>query len=107
VSSSLSFCCLTIVLFRPGARKPWLLLSYQWAMLTVEASMFHLQSIILSETFCGKNAEEALAENENICQHLNVFQRSVTDSRIERGAHQKPLQSRQESAVCVCAISAL
>jgi hypothetical protein len=28
-------------------------------MLAVEASMFHLQRIILSETFCGKTAEAA------------------------------------------------
>jgi hypothetical protein len=40
-------------------------------MLTVEASMFHLQSIILSETFCGKNAEAA--ENRHIFQFLSVF----------------------------------
>jgi hypothetical protein len=40
-------------------------------MLTVEASMIHLQSIILSETFCGKNAEAA--ENHIIFQILSVF----------------------------------
>jgi hypothetical protein len=45
-------------------------------MLTVEASMFHLQSIILSETFCGKNAEAA--ENGHIFQLVSVFQCSVT-----------------------------
>jgi hypothetical protein len=35
LSSSLSFCCASIVLFCPGAPKPWLLLSYQWTILTV------------------------------------------------------------------------
>jgi hypothetical protein len=59
VTSSLGFCCPTIVLFGPDASKPWLLLNYQWTRLTVDAAMFHLQSIILSETFCGKNAEAA------------------------------------------------
>jgi hypothetical protein len=52
------------MLFCPGAPKPWLLSSYQWTILPVEASMFHLQSIILSEIFRGKNAEAA--ENEPI-----------------------------------------
>jgi hypothetical protein len=73
-------------------------------MLTVKASMFHLQSMILSETCFGKNAKTA--ENGHIFQLLNVFQRSVTHSRVER-EHAKPLQSRPESAVCGCAISAL
>jgi hypothetical protein len=48
-----SFCCSTTVLFKTGAPKPWLLLSYQRTMLAVKASMFHLPCIILSETFCG------------------------------------------------------
>jgi hypothetical protein len=55
-------------------------------MLTVEALTFYLQSIILSETFCGKNAEAA--GNGHILQLLGVFQRSVTHSRVECGAHQ-------------------
>jgi hypothetical protein len=42
----LSFCCSTIVLFCPGAPMPWLLLSYQWTMLTVKTLMFHSQCII-------------------------------------------------------------
>jgi hypothetical protein len=49
----------TIVLFCLGAPKHCLLLSYRWSMLTVKASMFHLQCIILSETCCDKNAEAA------------------------------------------------
>jgi hypothetical protein len=38
----------TIVLFRTGAPKHGLIFSYQWTSLTVEASMFRLQNIILS-----------------------------------------------------------
>jgi hypothetical protein len=59
LSSRLSFCCPTIMLFCPGAPTPCPLLSYQWTMLTVKVSLFHLQSIILSETFCDKNTEAA------------------------------------------------
>jgi hypothetical protein len=47
--------------------------------------MFHLQSIILSETFCGQTA--VAAENGLIFQLLSVFQRFVTHSRDQRGAH--------------------
>jgi hypothetical protein len=47
--------------------------------------MFHLQSIILSEICCGKSAEAA--ENGLIFQLLSVFQCSLTQSRVERGAH--------------------
>jgi hypothetical protein len=69
-------------------------------MSTVTASMFHVQCIILSETFCGKNAEAA--ENWYIFQLLSVFQRSVTPSGVQRGAH-KSLQSKPEpSAAGVC-----
>jgi hypothetical protein len=55
-------------------------------MLTVRASMFHLQSIILSETFCGKNADAA--EHRHIFPFLSVFQRSVTHNRVQSRAHQ-------------------
>jgi hypothetical protein len=48
--------------------------------------MFHLQSIIWSETCCGKNAEAA--ENSHPFQLWVFFQRSVTHSRVEREAHQ-------------------
>jgi hypothetical protein len=41
-------------------------------MLKVNASMFHVQCIILSENGCGKNAEAA--ENGNIFQLVRVFQ---------------------------------
>jgi hypothetical protein len=84
VSSRLSFCLPTIVLFCPGVPKPWLLLSYQWTMLTVKTSMFHLQCIFLSETCDNKNA----AENGHIFPFLSVFQRSVTHSRVALEAHQ-------------------
>jgi hypothetical protein len=47
------------VLFHPGAPKPFVLLSYQRTILTVKASMFDLQWIILFETCLGKNAEAA------------------------------------------------
>jgi hypothetical protein len=75
--------------------KPWLLLSYQWTMLTVKVSMFHLQCIILSETFCDKNAEAA--ENGHIFNAL-----SVIHSRVLRGVNQAI-----EIKAGVCAISAL
>jgi hypothetical protein len=70
------------MLFFPGAPMPWLLLSYQWKMLTVKASMFHLQCIVLSEIYCGKNAEAA--ENGHIFQPMNIFQHSVTYSRAAK-----------------------
>jgi hypothetical protein len=44
--------------------------------------MFHLQSIILSEIICGKNAEAA--ENRQIFPFLSVFQRFGTHSTVER-----------------------
>jgi hypothetical protein len=59
LSKRLSFSRPTTMLFGPGAPKLWLLVSYQWTMLPVKASMFLLQCIILSETRCGKNAEAA------------------------------------------------
>jgi hypothetical protein len=73
-------------LFCPGAPKPWLLLSYQWTMLVVKTSMFHLQCIFLSETCCSKNAEAA--ENGHIVHFLSLFQRSVTHSTLALEAHQ-------------------
>jgi hypothetical protein len=85
MSSRLSFCLPTIMLFCPGVPKPWLLLSYQWTTLTVKTSMFHLQCIIMSETCCSKNAESA--EISHIFHFLSVFQRSVTHSRVALGAH--------------------
>jgi hypothetical protein len=39
---------------------------YQWTMLKAEALMFYLQSIILPDTCCGKNA--GAAENGRIFQ---------------------------------------
>jgi hypothetical protein len=69
--SRLSFSRPITMLFGPGAPKPWLLLSYQWTMLTGKASMFLLQCIILSETRCGKNAEAA--ENVHIFHFFSGF----------------------------------
>jgi hypothetical protein len=66
--SSLSFCRPTIVMFCPGAPEPWFLLNYQLTMLTIKASMVHLQCIIFSETCSGKNAEAA--ENGHICHFV-------------------------------------
>jgi hypothetical protein len=72
-------------------------------MLTVEASMFHLQSIILSETFYGKNAEAA--ENGYIFPPLSVFQRFVTHSRVQRGAQQAVTIKARVCCVLVCSFS--
>jgi hypothetical protein len=55
-------------------------------MLTVKASMFYLQCIVLSETCCCKNAEAA--ENGQIFHFLSVFQHSVTHLRVAFEAHQ-------------------
>jgi hypothetical protein len=55
-------------------------------MLTVKASMFHLQCIFFSEICCGKNTEAT--ENGIIFQLLSIFQCSLTHSRVVRGAHQ-------------------
>jgi hypothetical protein len=55
-------------------------------MLTVKASMFHLQRIFLLETRCSKNAEAT--ENGHIFQFVSVFQRFVTNSRVALAAHQ-------------------
>jgi hypothetical protein len=71
-------------------------------MLTAKASMFHLLCIFLLET-CSKNAE--VAENGDIFQFMSIFQRSVTHFRVAL-EHTKPLQSRPEPVVCVCALSA-
>jgi hypothetical protein len=59
MTSWFSFFRPTIVMFHPGAPKPWLLLSYKRKGLTVKTSMFYLQSFILSGTCCSKNAEAA------------------------------------------------
>jgi hypothetical protein len=56
LSSRLSVFRPTIVLFSPGASKPWLVLSHYWIQLTVKTSMFYLQRTILSEICCGTNA---------------------------------------------------
>jgi hypothetical protein len=69
----------------------------------VKASIFNFQYIILSETFCCKNAESA--ENGQIF-FLSVFQRSVTHSRVARVAHQAVAIKAGQSAVCVRAFSA-
>jgi hypothetical protein len=74
-------------------------------MLTVKVSMFYLQSIILSETFFGKNAKAA--ENGHIFQLLSVFQRSVTHSRVERGAHQAIAIKARVYCVRVCSFRIL
>jgi hypothetical protein len=95
------FCLPTIVLFCPGASKPWLLLNYQWTMLTDKASMVHLQCFFLLET-CSKNAEAA--ENCHIFQFVffNVLSHTL-ELHLQRT---KLLQSRPEPILRVCAISA-
>jgi hypothetical protein len=70
-------------------------------MLTVKASMFHLHRIILSETCYGKNAEAA--EKGHI---FNTFFNALSHTQELHEQHTKPLKSRLESAVCMCAISA-
>jgi hypothetical protein len=85
VSSRLSFCLPTIVLFCPGAPKPWVLLSYQWTMFTVKTSMFHLQCIFVLETLYNKNVEAA--ENGHIFQFMIIFQCSVTHFRDTLATH--------------------
>jgi hypothetical protein len=69
--------------------------------LTVKASMFHLLCIILSETCCGKNAEAA--ENGKIFQIISIFN-TLSHTPELHVQHTKLLQSRPESAVCLCAI---
>jgi hypothetical protein len=78
-------------------------LSYQWTMLTVEASMFHWQSIVFSETLSGKNAEAV--ENWQSFQLMSVFQRSVTHSRVKREAHQAYAIKARVFCVRVCTFS--
>jgi hypothetical protein len=85
LSSRLSFCLPAILLFCPGAPKPWLLLSYQRTMLTVKALMFHLQCIFVFKTLCNKNVEAA--ESGHIFQFMIIFQRSVTHLRDSLAAH--------------------
>jgi hypothetical protein len=75
----------SVMVFCPDAPKPWLLLSYQWTMFFKHASMFHLQCIFLSETCCSKNAEAA--ESGHIFPFVDVFQWSVTQSRVAFAAH--------------------
>jgi hypothetical protein len=65
--------------------------------------MFLLQNIMLSETFCGKNAEAA--ENGHIFQLLNVFERFVTYSRVERGSHQAVVIKAGVCCMRVCNVS--
>jgi hypothetical protein len=48
-SSRFSFSRPTIVLLCPGAPIPWLLLSYQWTVFTVKASMFQLQKLAVAK----------------------------------------------------------
>jgi hypothetical protein len=61
--------------------------------------------IILPKTCCGKNAEAA--QHCHICQLLNVFQRSVTHSRVARAAHQAVTIKAGVSCVRVCKFSIL
>jgi hypothetical protein len=74
-------------------------------MLTVKASILHLQSIILSETCCGKNADAA--ENGHIFQLLSLFQHSVTLSRVEHAARQAVTIKAGVCYVRVCNFSIL
>jgi hypothetical protein len=71
-------------------------------MLTVKASMFLFQWIILSETCCGKNAEAA--ENGHTFHFWGIFQHCLTHYNSElHMQHTKPLQSKPEPAVRMCA----
>jgi hypothetical protein len=54
-------------------------------MLSVKASMFHLQCIFFLKTLWNKNAEAA--ENDHIFQFMIIFQRSVTHFRDALAAH--------------------
>jgi hypothetical protein len=72
-------------------------------MWTGKASMFYLQCVILSKTYCGKIAEAA--ENSRFFR-LVLFFNALTHNLELLVQHIKPLQSRPESAVGVCAIPA-
>jgi hypothetical protein len=68
-------------------------------MVTVKASLFHLQCIIESDTCCGKNAEAA--KNCNFFfQFVGIFQCSVAHSTVACAAHQA-VTIKASSAVCV------
>jgi hypothetical protein len=74
-------------------------------MFTVEASMLHWQSIIFAETFFGKYAEAA--ENWQFVFTFRAFFKALSHTPELNVKHTKHRQSRPESVVCVCAISAL
>jgi hypothetical protein len=67
-------------------------------MLTVEASVFHLQSIILSETFCGKTAEAA----ENRQLFFFTFERFSTLCLLSHTLELKVEHNQGRSLLCAC-----
>jgi hypothetical protein len=71
----------------------------------VKASMFHLQCKILSEIGYRKNAEAA--ENCDIFFNSSVFVNALSLTPEVHVQPTKPLQSRLESAVYVCAMLAI
>jgi hypothetical protein len=68
-------------------------------MLTAKASVFHLRCVILTQTYCGKNADSS--DNGQFFQLLSVFQGSVTRSRIASAAHQA-IKNHGQSLLCAC-----
>jgi hypothetical protein len=67
--------------------------------------MFHLLCIIFSETCSGKNAKAA--ENSHIFQLVNLFQRSLSHSRVARATHQAVTIKARVCCVHVCKFSIL
>jgi hypothetical protein len=92
LSSRFSFCCPTIVLFCPGAPKPWLLLSYQRTVLTVndpQIFISHRETItVKSSNFNVSLFFQKLAVVTFLNSSVCLFQRSVTHSRAACAAHQ-------------------
>jgi hypothetical protein len=64
---------------------------------------FTFSAFFWSKICCGKNAEAA--ENCHICQLLSVFNALSNNPELYL-EHTKPLQSRLESADCMCAVLA-
>jgi hypothetical protein len=77
------------------------LLSYPWIILTVKASMVHfamhhfVRNLLWQKCWCSR-------KRSHFFQFIRVFQRSVTHSRVERGAHQAAI-IKAMSLLCACA----
>jgi hypothetical protein len=90
-----------IVLFCPGAPNPWLLLSYQWTILTVKTlKLFHLQPIIICQKLAV--AKMLKQQKKNSIFNLSAFFNDLSHAPEMNVQHAKLLQSMPESAVCVC-----